>query len=529
MTRPRSRTRPAVLTFLGTCLFASVGTGLVSAGSETPSPEELYARIDSIRIAVEAPSAQVAVLSPDTTILWNFGVADPESGNPVTDATMFRVGSISKSFAGLAMLTLVERGLVDLDAELIALAPELPVRNPWRLTHPVRLYHLLEAGAGFVGFHRADYEPPDPRRMEIRRVVEELLIDDPRYRLDVQWPPGKFTAYHNLGPTITAYLVEEITGERYETFVREEILEPLGMEPSSFIRREVVAERLARPHRDEREKERAEAPDAGRDEDGDAGSGYRHIRLRPSGSLNSSASEMAAFVRTLLDRGRIGEDRRLLRSETIERFETPTSTVAARRLEMDRGHAINNWTSTYRAVVYHGHGGRIDRYSAYYAYAPERGTGFVYMGTRGAEGEELHYPVSAAILDYLHPDGHPQRFRKTDTGERKELTGCYELVNPRSLDQPLRHLRIRTSEGRLLLDVPSIRGAPAYTTELRRLEDVPLFRLREPRRERSSATPWADELAFATDDRGVRIAEFVSFPHDAYERVACGRAAGSFG
>lgn len=132
-----------------------------------PVPGELdglRTRIDSIRRANHVPAVQVAVIRPDTTVLWNFGVAAP--GRPVTDSTLFRVGSISKTFAGLPMLMLAERGRVSVDTPLAELAPELPIRNPWRATHPVRLSHLLEAGAGFVGFHDHDAEgiPPEPDR-----------------------------------------------------------------------------------------------------------------------------------------------------------------------------------------------------------------------------------------------------------------------------------------------------------------------------------------------------------------------------
>lgn len=231
--RPRSWRIRVGLPVLALWLGASAGRSQAASNPPRLSPDDLRARIDSIRTAVEAPSAQVAVLTPDTTILWNFGVVDPESGRPVTDATMFRLGSVGKSFAGITMLTLVEQGLVDLDDELRVLAPELPVRNPWRVDRPVRLSHLLEAGAGFVGFQDADYEPPDSPRIPIRRVIEKLP-----YRLDVQWPPGEYTAYHNIGPTLTAYLVEKLTGERYEDVVRKQVFRSLGMEHSTFFRTE---------------------------------------------------------------------------------------------------------------------------------------------------------------------------------------------------------------------------------------------------------------------------------------------------
>lgn len=401
--------------------------------------DTLYARIDSLRRAAHVPAAQVAVILPDTTVFWNFGMAN--ASEHITDSTMFRVGSISKTFAGLAMLMLVERGMVRLDDPLAELAPELHIRNPWRVTHPVRLSHLLEAGAGFVGFHPPS---PGPTETDISHFLETLP-----FRLDVQWRPGEYNSYHNLGPVITAYLIEKITGQQYEDFVQKNLFNALGMDNASFFASPTVMQRLAWPPR----------------LNGEAGVGiisdtlvYEHIGgYWPSGGLSTSARELATMLRMLLNRGTFN-GQQLLAPESVQRFETPTSTLAARKLGIPLGHGINNWTSRYRGVRYHGHGGRtsggatgFSGYANYYAYAPETGTGFVFLSTMDPAAEQLHYPVMNAVLSHLHPDETSPAIPAT-AEETGDVAGCYVLANPDYLSAPLLRWHISIRNGQVWMD-----------------------------------------------------------------------------
>ncbi len=444
----------------------------------------LHTRIDSIRQANHAPAAQVAVILPDTTVLWNFGTE--RSGAPVTDSTLFRAGSISKSFAGLSMLMLAERGQVSLDAPLAELAPELPIRNPWRATHPVRLSHLLEAGAGF-----ADRESVVGSTTGVD--LQESIAALP-YRLDVQWRPGEYTAYHNLGPVITAHLVEKISGRPYEEFVRENLFEPLRMTRASYFLTPAVVTRLADT------------------------TAYEHIGWHwPSGALNTSAGELAALVRMLLNRGTY-EGRRLLSPESVERFETPTSTLAARKLGVGLGHAVNNWTTRFRGVRYHGHGGLITGYEAYYAYSPERGTGFVYMGQGGPSDELLHYPVMEAVLSHLHPATDLPPARPATTEEQRTLAGCYVLANPESLGTSLGRVRVEAEDGMLWLVDPEAEGSPRWTLEPDAQPGV--FRVRGERPLRRGR-PDEALVTFVTDEDGTLVMQHLEYPHEAFVRTPC--------
>ena len=106
----------------------------------------------------DIPGMQVAVISKDS-ILWksNFGYADLKKLTPVSDSTMFRVGSISKIFVSIATMILKERKLISLDDKLSEIAPEIEFNNKWENTNPIRIVNLLEHTASFDDAHPAEF------------------------------------------------------------------------------------------------------------------------------------------------------------------------------------------------------------------------------------------------------------------------------------------------------------------------------------------------------------------------------------
>ncbi|HEX3766522.1 MAG TPA: serine hydrolase domain-containing protein [Kofleriaceae bacterium] len=99
-----------------------------AGGSAPRGIDELRAQIAGILERAQVPGAGIALIDGDR-ILWagGVGVADRATGRPVTADTLFRVGSITKSFVAMALVKLAEQGRVALDAPVAALAPELAI------------------------------------------------------------------------------------------------------------------------------------------------------------------------------------------------------------------------------------------------------------------------------------------------------------------------------------------------------------------------------------------------------------------
>jgi CubicO group peptidase (beta-lactamase class C family) len=351
---------------------------------ERPAPatlEELQARIAEVLEETETPGVGLALVSRDGVLFTGgIGVADRETGEPVTADTVFRIGSITKTFVSLAALILVEEGLLDLDTPLRELAPEIEFDNPWRDTDPVRVVHLLEHTTGWDNMTLRDYaynvDPP----ISLREGIDY----NPKTRRS-RWRPGRSMSYSNSGPPVAAYVMQKITGQDFEDFVHERVFTPLEMPIASFQRSAAVAERLATGY------------------DGDDPVEYWNISTRPSGAINTSAREMANFVQLLLHRGSFGGTR-LLKPESIDRMETPRTTRAA-RAGVRTGAGLGNGTGARGGFVSHGHNGGMPGYLAEMAYLANHGLGYAFM--INSSSNEALAEISELVWQYLTADLEP--------------------------------------------------------------------------------------------------------------------------
>lgn len=321
------------------------------------------------------PGAGVVLFSADS-IRWEgyFGLTDRVSGRPVTDKTVFRAGSISKSVVATAVLLMVEEDRLDLQAPVRDLAPEIKIQNPWADSEPVRVVHLLEHTAGFDNIEIHEYVSRSPNI-----TLREGLAINPATRT-ARWRPGMYYSYSNAGPPVAAYILEKKSGQPFNSFVIDRIFEPLGMGTSSFLRDERTEGHLATGY-------------AG---DGKTEKPYVHIGVRPSGALNARPTNLARFGQMLLGRGTRGNTR-LLDTASVERMETPQASLAARN-GLQTGYGLGNMASLDEGFVYRGHSGTISGFKARYGYLPTRDRGYVVM--LNSQDREALSQIVELVRDY---------------------------------------------------------------------------------------------------------------------------------
>jgi CubicO group peptidase (beta-lactamase class C family) len=223
-----------------------------------------------------------------------FGKADLARGRPVDpERTLFRVASVSKLFTGTAVMQLVERGAVDLDADVNQYLRSFAV--PPAFGEPVRVRHLLTHTGGFddrlLGMAASKEAAQEPLRAHLARRLPQRVV-----------PPGRVFSYSNYGIALLGALVEEVSGQPFEVYVAEHVLVPLGMTRSSFapgleLRADLATGYSLRGARPE--------PLA-----------YDWLNVAPAGGLAATASDMARFLRAQLAGGAL-EGRRILRPETL--------------------------------------------------------------------------------------------------------------------------------------------------------------------------------------------------------------------
>ena len=144
-----------------------------------------------------------------------YGLANQETGQPVTPETLFQIGSISKSFASIALLGLQEQGLLDINDPVTKYLPWFEVQSEYE---PITLRHLMSHTAGII--MGGDYTPA--------AFTEAWGLRDTKATA----PPGEFFHYSNTGYKTLGLVLEAVLGQEISTILRERIFAPLGMSAS---------------------------------------------------------------------------------------------------------------------------------------------------------------------------------------------------------------------------------------------------------------------------------------------------------
>lgn len=213
--------------------FFVLALGLAGSAATSPSQaqgDELSARVDKLFTAwdtKDSPGCALAVIK-DGQIVYQrgYGMADLEHDIPITPASVFYVGSVSKQFTAFAVALLAERGKLSLDDDVRKYIPELPdygspitVRHLVHHTSGLRDYNVLMSLAG----RRNDEAFDNQTILEVTARQKEL-----------NFKPGEQYLYSNTGYALLALIVERVSGTKFSRFAEENIFKPLGMNDSHF-------------------------------------------------------------------------------------------------------------------------------------------------------------------------------------------------------------------------------------------------------------------------------------------------------
>jgi CubicO group peptidase (beta-lactamase class C family) len=303
------------------------------------------------------------------------GLADIGTNTPITEDTVFRVGSITKTVTAIAVMQLYEQGRVDLDApanDFLRAFQLVLAQKGWQ---PATLRHLLTHTGGIPDVRRASdllhagLTPADGRppllNVEFGQPLPSLA-DYYRDGLQVVVAPGSTFAYSNHGFAALGQIVEDVSGQPLDRYFREHIFDPLGMADSDLVRTERVASRLATGYAFER---RGARPVPDRDWIGAGG-----------GGIYATPRDLARYVATLLGGG-ANEHGRVLESSTLammfEPHFQPDPRVPGMGLGFFRGDVGGHH------VAYHD--GILPGFNAELLVAPADGVG-LFAVTNGSSG-----------------------------------------------------------------------------------------------------------------------------------------------
>lgn len=382
------------------------------------------------------PGAAVAVVRDGQVLLAKgYGYADLEARSPVDGAsTLFRIGSVSKLFTWTAVMQLVEDGLLDLDRDVNEYLDGAPFRVPPAFGQAVTLSHLMNHTAGFedraAGLFSHDAADVRPLGEVLARVLPRRVR-----------PPGEVVAYSNHGAALAGYLVERVSGQPWETYVEEQILEPLGMEHTT-ARQPMpprLADHLAVGYVYDAALARFERQ------------GFEYLPVAPAGSISASAADMARFMLAHLQLGHLG-GATILRPETAQAMQR-TSHVQHPRLGGIAHGFLEQPYGTLRTI---GHGGDTPLFHAELRLIPSHGVG-IFVAYNAPEGAKARDEAILAFLDryfgsYADWPGTSATVRPDEvpagpgTGDARRFAGVYKPTRaPRStLDRLLELLTATT-------------------------------------------------------------------------------------
>jgi hypothetical protein len=242
-------------------------------------------------------------------------------------------------------------------------------------------------------------------------------------------------AYCNSGPAVAAYIVEKITGKRFEDYVTENFFQPIGMTSASYFKTAGPAATLY-------------------GEDGKTPYPYWNILLRPAGSINASARDMAAYLAFYLNRGMVNGVE-VMPAASIDRMEVPTRTWAAQE-GLRAGYGLSNYWSFQDGFVYHGHSGGVLGGLTDLSYMPEFGVGYFFsINTGNADAfNKLGKTIRAYVTRELAKPPLPPVAALSASAA--SYAGWYEPDSPRVqmfyfVERLLGLVRVHFADGKMIL------------------------------------------------------------------------------
>ena len=318
----------------------------------------------------------------------NEGFRDRDRREPVTDGTIYHWASITKTFTGIAIMQLRDRGLLSLDDPVVKYVPELRlVHDPFGDISAVTIRHLMSHSAGFRAATwpwggDKDWHPFEPT------TWEQLVAMMPY--TEVQFAPGSKYSYSNPGVIFLGRIIQLLSGDDYEVYITKNILMPLGMHSTFFDRAPyyLLPNRSHSYFRDDKGLREARF-------DFDTG-----ITVS-NGGLNSPFDDMAKYLAFLLgDERRRAEYDVVLKRSSLQEMWTPqiAATEGEGVLGPDSHAALSFFVERYGNVELIGHSGDQNGFISHlYLHPASRTAWLVSMNTDTTPSADKTRPGSRGV------------------------------------------------------------------------------------------------------------------------------------
>lgn len=314
-------------------------------------------------------------------LVKGYGFSDVQTREPVApDSTLFRIASISKTFVWTAVMQLVEEGKLDLNTDVNAYLQGVRIAEAYG--QPVTLKNLMTHTAGFeeyfIGFLSLDSSKMKP--------LKQVVADKMPARV---FPPGKFATYSNRGTGIAALVVEQVSGVPFEDYVKQNILQPLGMTSTTF----------RQPLPDTLESRLSGAYEFGGGEFVEKP--FEFVPLGPVGGASSTATDIMRYMQAHLNLGQYNGNA-ILDSTTAKRMQSP----AFRQDPALNAMRLGFYDLSQNGVTIFGHDGDTYWFHSLMALFPEKDMG-IFLSLNSQQGSAIKREILKDFVDHYFPDDGP--------------------------------------------------------------------------------------------------------------------------
>jgi CubicO group peptidase (beta-lactamase class C family) len=376
----------------------------------TVTSVDLQERLEEVIARHDVPGASAAVLAGGEVATAAAGVLNLDTGVPVTEDSLFQIGSITKPYTTTLVMQLVDEGRIELDAPVRTYLPELQLADA-ELTETVTVRHLLNHTSGIAGDHFPDLGRGDD-------VVERYVASCAE--IGKTHPLGATMSYCNAAFVIAGRIIERLTGTRWDDALAERLVGPLGVDHTYTLPEDVIRFRSALGHLD---KEGQLKP--------------AHVwglprSCGPCGLICATASDVIAFARMHLDDGRSQSGEQVLSAASVAAMQQPEVEMPDRYI-MGSHFGLAWMLYDWGGHRVYGHDGGTVGQIAFLRIVPEAGVAICVL-TNGGHAQSFFEDLARPLLDELA--GVPLPYRLAPPDEPVELdldryVGVYERIGSR--------------------------------------------------------------------------------------------------
>ncbi|HLI63070.1 MAG TPA: serine hydrolase [Terriglobales bacterium] len=416
------------------------------------TPEDLAAFFDGfipIELQRDDIAGAVVVVVKDGNVLFakGYGYSDVKSRKPVTvNDTLFRPGSISKTFTWTAVMQLVEQGKIDLNRDV---NDYLDFKIPAPFGKPVTMKDLMTHTPGFEETIKELFVAKDADMRPLQQYLREHL---PREI----FPPGTTPAYSNYGATLAGYIVQRVSGMPFDDYIEKNIFAPLGMTHSSF--REPLPDNL-KPLMSQGYKLASQPP-----------KDFEFVQAWPAGSLSTTGEDMSHYMIAHLNDGEYN-GARILQPATAQLMHSRAFGLAPSMNGMAYGFYEES-RNGHRII---GHGGDSQWFHSDLHLMPDEHLGFfISYNSAGKPGFSGRAALWQSFLDRYFPYTPPTAGKVASAArDAQSIVGTYwisrrEQTNVASVIYALSQAQVSiNSDGTISLDqAKDFAGNPKHFEEI---------------------------------------------------------------